>query len=130
VTAAAAGGASDEPLLLPVSHGADEPERATVPFIVAATAAVSGRRAIVIATVDGVTLGLPEVAGTVAEDGMPALVDLQRQLVDGGGELWLCSACCLKRGITGDSTLVDGASIVGAASIVEALASGRAITLA
>ena len=75
------------------------------------------------------TLGLPDVAARVAEDGMPALVDLQRQLVEGGGELWLCSACCLKRGITGDTTLVEGATIVGAARIVEALTTGRAITL-
>ena len=122
-------GPGDGPLLLPVSHGADEPERATVPFIVAATAAISGQRAVVVATVDGVTLGLPEVAAGIAEDGMPALVDLQRQLVDGGGELWLCSACCLKRGITGDTPLVPGATIVGAARIVEALTLGRAITL-
>lgn len=119
----------DEALLLPVSHGADEPERATVPFIVAATAVTSGRHAIVIATVDGVTLGLPDVAAAVAEDSMPPLVDLQRQLVAGGGELWLCSACCLKRGITGDTRLVAGATIVGAARIVEALTVGRAITL-
>ncbi|MEY3020111.1 MAG: hypothetical protein RLZZ272_1095 [Actinomycetota bacterium] len=123
-------GATSGPLLLPVSHGADEPERATVPFIVAATAAVSGQPAIVVATVDGVTLGLPDVAAGVAEAGMPALVDLQRQLIEGGGELWLCSACCLKRGITGDTPLVDGATIVGAARIVEALTVGRAITLA
>lgn len=119
----------DATLLFPVSHGAEDPERATVPFIVAATAALSGQRAVVIATVEGVTLGLPDVAARVAEDGMPALVDLQRQLVEGGGELWLCSACCLKRGITGDTTLVEGATIVGAARIVEALTTGRAITL-
>ena len=118
-----------ETLLFPVSHGADEPERATVPFIVAATAVVSGERAIVVATVDGVTLGLPEVAAGIAEDGMPALADLQRQLHEGGGELWLCSACALKRGITGDTPLVAGTSIVGAARIVEALTQGRSITL-
>jgi uncharacterized protein len=119
----------DEALLFGVSHGADEPERATVPFIAAATAAVSGRQAIVIATIDGVTLGLPEVATSVEDDGMPPLVDLQRQLVAGGGAIWLCSACTTKRGITGDRELVDGATIVGAARIVEAMGSGRAITL-
>ena len=119
----------DETLLFGVSHGADEPERATVPFIAAATAAVSGRQAIVIATIDGVTLGLPEVADTVADDGLPPLVDLQHQLVQGGGAIWLCSACTTKRGITGDRSLVPGATIVGAARIVEALGTGRAITL-
>ena len=52
-----------------------------------------------------------------------------RQLVDAGGEIWLCSACTTKRGITGDDT-IEGATVVGAARIVEALATGRAITLA
>lgn len=100
-----------------------------MPFIVAATAAVSGQEAVVVCTVDAVTLGLPDVAASVEEPGMPPLVDLQRQLVEGGGRIWLCSACALKRGITGDTTLVPGATIVGAARIVEALIEGRAITL-
>lgn len=116
-------------LLFPNSHGAEAPERATVPYIVAATATVSGHRAIVVSTVEGVTLGLPDVADAVAEPGMPALVDLQRQLVEGGGEIWLCSACVQKRGITGDTPLVDGAHIVGAARIVEALTRSRSLTL-
>lgn len=119
-----------EPLLFPCSHGEDAPERATVPFIAAATAAASGRGAVVVCTVEAVWLGLPERASRIEEAGMPALVDLQRHLADGGGEIWLCSACTTKRGITGDTPLVAGARIVGAAEIVEALAQGRAITLA
>lgn len=116
-------------LLFTVSHGETEPERATVPFIAAATAVVSGHRPIVVATIDGVTLGLTEVADRVEDEGMPPLRDLQEQLHRGGGELWLCSACTTKRGITGDDPLVPGATIVGAARIVEALATGRAIAL-
>lgn len=116
-------------LLFTVSHAEDEPERATVPFIAAATAVAGGRRAVAVATVEGVRLGLPEVADRIEVDGLPPLVDLQHQLVRGGGEIWLCSASTTRRGITGDRDLVPGATIVGAARIVEALARGRAITL-
>jgi uncharacterized protein len=119
-----------ELLLFPCSHAEDAPERATIPFIAAATAAVSGHRAVVVCTVEAVTLGLPGVADVIEEDGLPALGDLLRQLVDAGGELWLCSACATRRGITGDQELVGGATIVGAARIVEAMTEGRAITLA
>ena len=117
-------------LLFPTTHGADDPERATVPYIAAATAAVSGHEAIVVCTADAVEVGLPGWAEQVADDAMPALADLLGQLLDAGGEVWLCSACTTKRGITGDQ-LRDGPTIVGAARIVEALASGdtRAITL-
>lgn len=118
-----------DPLLFPCSHGEDAPERATIPFIAAATAAVSGHRAIVVCTIDAVHLGVPGTMERIADDGLPPLVDLARQLVDAGGEIWLCSACTTRRGITGDQPLVDGASIVGAATIVEALASGKALTL-
>lgn len=117
-------------LLFPTTHGSADPERATVPYIAATTAAVSGHEAIVVCTADAVEVGLPGWAEQVEEDGMPALVDLLRQLLDAGGEVWLCSACTTKRGITGDD-LRPGPTIVGAARIVEALSEGdtRAITL-
>jgi uncharacterized protein len=116
-------------LLFTVSHGSDEPERATVPFIAAATAAVSGQDARVVCTAEAVWLGTPGYADTIEVDGMPPLADLVRQLVDAGGEIWLCSACTTRRGITGEDT-VDGAVIVGAARIVEALAGdAKAISL-
>lgn len=119
----------DDLLLFPCSHADDEPERATVPFIAAATAVASGQRAVVVCTIEAVTLGLRGTAERIEEEGMPPLADLVRQVGE-GGEIWLCSACATKRGITGDDDLVPGATIVGAARIVEALTQGRAITLA
>ncbi|MDX1511958.1 MAG: DsrE family protein [Nitriliruptorales bacterium] len=118
----------DERLLFPCSHGADEPERATIPFIAAATAAVSGHNAAVVCTVDAVWTGTPGHAETIEAEGLPPLEDLVRQLVTHGGEIWLCSSCTTRRGITADD-LREGAHIVGAATIVDALAHGRAITL-
>lgn len=116
-------------LMFTVSHGAEDPERATVPFIAAATAAVSGQRARVVCTAEAVWLGTPGYADRIEVDGMPPLADLVRQLVEAGGEIWLCSACTTRRRITGDDT-IDGALIVGAARIVEALAGdAKAISL-
>ena len=119
----------DDLLLFPCSHAADAPERATVPFIAAATAVASGQRATVVCTIEGVWLGTAGYADELEVPGMPPLADLVRQVAAGGGEIWLCSACTTSRGITGDTPLVAGASIVGAARIVEALTQGRAITL-
>lgn len=120
-------GTSGQPLLFVCSHHVDEPERATVPFIAAATAAVSGHRAIVVCSIEGVHNGTAAHAQVEAE-GTPALADLVTTLVANGGEIWLCSACTTVRGITADDTIA-GATIVGAATIVDALASGRAISL-
>lgn len=120
---------ADGPMLFVCSHGEDDPERATIPFIAASVAAVSGQDAIVVCTIDAVWLGTPGVAARVQSEGQPALADLLRSLLDAGGQLWLCSACTTKRGIAAGDT-IDGATIVGAARIVEAVASGRAVTLA
>ena len=117
-------------LLFCCSHGAEEPERATVPLIAAATAVASGQPTVVVCTIDAVWLGTAGYADDLEADGMPPAADLLRQVASGGGEIWLCSACTTVRGITGDDPLIAGATIVGAARIVEALTQGRAITLA
>lgn len=121
--------ADDDMMLFCCSHGEDDPERATVPFIAASVAAVAGQPTAVVCTIDAVWLGTEGVADRIESSGQPALGDLVRSLVGAGGELWLCSACTTPRGITAEDT-IEGATIVGAARIVEALASGRAITLA
>lgn len=117
-------------LLFATTHGSEDPERAVVPYIAAATAVVSGLDVAVVCTAEAVNVGLPGWAEQVETEGMPALGDLLRQVVDGGGEVWLCSACTTKRGITGDD-IRPGTRIVGAAFIVEQLASDgtKAITL-
>jgi predicted peroxiredoxin len=43
--------------------------------------------------------------------------------VEAGGAIWGCSACTTPRGIT-EADLVSGAQIVGAATIVAAVAEG------
>ncbi|MFT4745880.1 MAG: putative peroxiredoxin [Nitriliruptoraceae bacterium] len=116
-------------ILFPTTHGADDPERAIVPYIAAATAAVSGQHPIVVCTADAVNVGIPGWAEEIEDDGLPNLADLLRQITDGGGEVWLCSACTTKRGITGDQIRRE-TTIVGAATIVEQVALGaRSITL-
>lgn len=118
-----------ERLLINCTYGRDEPERATVPYIVASTAVASGQDAVVICTAEGVWSGVAGRQEDIAKEGMAPLVDLYGQLIDGGGEVWLCSACTNLRDIT-EEQLAPGARIVGAAQIVEAVASGgRSVTL-
>ena len=49
--------------------------------------------------------------------------ELVASLVEAGGTIWGCSACTTPRGIT-EADLVSGAEIVGAATIVAAVAEG------
>lgn len=116
-------------LLFICTYGEDEPERATVPYIAASVSAASGHETAVVCTADGVWTGTAGYAQRIAEDGMAPLGELYDQLVEAGGEVWLCSACVNVRGITEDD-LAPGARIVGAAYLVEAVANGaRTVTL-
>lgn len=118
-----------ELLLFHCTAGANEPERATVPFIAANVAAASGQRATVVCTLDAVWFGTPNGAEGVAAPEMSPLADLLDGFLASGGELWLCSACTRPRGID-ESDVREGAVIVGAARIVEAIVEGaRSITL-
>jgi predicted peroxiredoxin len=110
-------------LLFHCTHGRDDPERAIVPFVAANVAAASGQAAIVVLTVEGAWLAKRGYAETVAAEGFPKLAELLPALVEGGGTIWACSACTTPRGIT-EADLVPGATIVGAATIVEAVAQG------
>lgn len=118
-----------ERFLFTCTHGGEDAERATLPFIAASVAAASGYAAAVVCTAEGVWLGTRGYAQRVAHPGMPPLADLYAQLVEAGGEVWLCSACTRPRGI-GEEQLAPGARIVGAAQIVEAVALGsRSVAL-
>ncbi len=117
-------------LLFTCSHGADDPERAVVPFNAACVAAVSGHVVTVVCTADAVHLGTIGGAAGVIAPTMTPVAELVDSLLANGGSIWLCSACTGPREIT-DTDLLDGVSIVGAATIVEEIVGGAtSITLA
>ncbi len=110
-------------MLFNCTHGAENPERATLPFVAANVAATAGIEAIVVCTVEAVRLGTTGGAAGVASPGLPPLADLLREFLGNGGQVWLCGACTKPRGI-GEEHLADGVKIVGAAKIVETIAAG------
>jgi len=112
-------------LLVNATHGPDDPESATMPFVVGNVAATADQDAIVLLTIEGAWLGVRGRADGVVHEGLPALTDVMSQFVANGGRIWACGACTRPRGITQDD-LVDGATIVTAAQVVEVLASGAA----
>jgi predicted peroxiredoxin len=110
-------------LIFGCSHGRDDAERATLPFIAANVAASAGQDAIVLLTIDGAWLATTGYADGLHFQGMPPLAPLIEEFIDNGGTIWACGACTKPRDITEDQ-LIKGASIVGAAKIVEEIANG------
>ena len=112
-----------EKLIFNCTHGKEDPERATLPFVAANIAATAGQEAVVLCTVDAVWLGTEGGTDGIAYSGLPVLDDLYKEFVDNGGQLWLCGACTKPRGI-GEEQLRKGSTIVGAAKVVEEIVAG------
>ncbi|HET9948956.1 MAG TPA: DsrE family protein [Longimicrobiales bacterium] len=107
-------------LIVDATRGSEDPERATLPFIVGTTALSADQECTIVLTIEGVRLAVKGYADTIEKEGFRPLRELVEEFVAEGGELWACGACCKPRGIT-EEHLREGARIVGAANVVEAL---------
>ena len=112
-----------ERLIFNCTHGNEDPERATLPFVAANIAATAGKAAVVLCTVDAVWLGTSGGADGIAQEGLPVLDDLYEEFVENGGQVWLCGACTKPRGIV-EEQVRKGSTIVGAAKVVEEIVAG------
>src|SRR5260221_6359239 len=67
------------------THGKEDAERATLPFIVANVAASADQEAIVLLTIDGVWLATKGYADDIHHEGMPPLREVLASLLANGG---------------------------------------------
>ena len=112
-------------ILIQGTHGADNPEKATLPFIVGNVSATADQDTVVFLTSDAVWLATRGYADDITFADHPPVGKILADFVANGGRVWACGACTGPRGITADD-LVDGATIVTAANLAEALVAGAA----
>lgn len=112
-------------ILVQGTHGAEDPEKASLPFIVGNVSATAEQDTVVFLTSEAVRLATRGHADDISFADHPPVGELLAKFVANGGRVWACGACTGPRGITADD-LVDGATIVTAANLVEALADGAA----
>jgi len=104
-------------LVLMATHGPENPELATIPFVMAVTAQASDVDVLMGFQGNGVMLTVKGMADHVAAAGFPPLSDLLKTYGESGGKLYVCGPCVGSRKIA-QQDLVDGATIVGAATFV------------
>ena len=112
-------------LLIHCTHGKEDPERATLAFIVGNVAASADQDVVVLLTIDGVWLATQGYADDITKEGFPPLRDVIQSFRANGGQIWACGTCTKPRGIAEDR-LIEGAKIVTAANVVERLVGGAA----
>jgi len=106
-----------------LTNAKNDPDRATVGFVIANAAMGSDQETVVFVSTEGVRLVEEGYADDIHEEGFSPLKDLMTSFVEAGGIIWVCSPCFKKRGLD-ESKLIKGATIVGGAKLVELLASG------
>lgn len=109
--------ADKKKLVFMVTHGPENPELATIPFVMAATALASDIEVIMGFVGNGAFLVLRGMAERVAAPGFPPLKELLDIYTEGGGRLYVCGPCVGARQIK-DEELIDGAAITGSATFV------------
>lgn len=110
-------------LVINLTRSSDDPDRASVAMVVAGASVASDQDTTVFLSSEGTRLAASGVADTIAEDGFAPMGELVSSFVTAGGKFLVCSPCAKKRGI-GEDQLIDGAIIVGGATLVALLADG------
>jgi len=110
-------------LCVSITSARNDPDKATVGFVVANAAVASAQQTLVFLSTEAVRLAVKGYADEIHEEGFAPLKDLVGNFVKAGGTIYVCSPCFKKRKLD-EAALIEGATIVGGAKLVEFLASG------
>jgi len=103
-------------LVIIVTHGPQDPELATLPFVVGVAALASDVETVMAFQADGVCLMHEGEASTVQAPELAPLASLISDFQELGGSLLVCLPCIKSRGIT--DTLIPGTEVIAAARLV------------
>ncbi len=106
-----------------LSFAKDNPDKATVAFVVANAALASDKATVVFLSTEGVRLSQKGYADDIHEEGFSPLKELMANFAGAGGQIYVCSPCFKRRQLD-EQQLVPGSVLVGGAKLVEFLAEG------
>jgi predicted peroxiredoxin len=111
-----------EKLVLMITHGPEDPERATIPFVMAVAALASDVDAVIGLQASGVELAIVGKADKVTAEAFPPLAKLMNDYKELGGQILVCGPCVKSRHIE-TTDLVDNSEVVAAARFIAEITS-------
>jgi predicted peroxiredoxin len=109
------------------THGPEDKERATIPFMMANAALAADIQAVVILQGNGVLLAQKGVFDHIFAPGLPPLQDLMKNLFGLGGKLLVCTPCINERKLDISMLVDDAEAIAGARVILETTTSSAVL---
>ncbi len=107
-------------LVIIATHAEENPDKATLPFVMGNAAIAMEAEAVVILQTTAVYLAMKGYADHVHASGFPALRELLETYFEAGGKLMVCSPCLQARKITTEDLIPQATVIAGATLISEA----------
>ncbi len=108
---------AQEKILIIGTHGPEDPERASFPFVIANAALVLDVKATVALQGVAVLLAQKGIADHVFTPGLPPLKELLENFFAQDGKLLVCTPCIKERQIETEM-LIEGAELVAGARVV------------
>lgn len=109
-------------MVIIVTRAAEEPERTTVPFVMANAAMAEDMAVTLVLQFEGVWLAVKDYAKNINVQGFPPLEDLLKDFFELGGVMMACTPCLKTRSIT-DDKLITGTRLAAAGTVVAEAAS-------
>lgn len=113
-----------EKIVYIVTHGADDPERATLPFVLANAAQAMDVEAVVVLQASAVFLATPGCLSHVFAAGLPPLKQLVESFMEEGGKVLVCTPCIKERHIE-ESELLPGMNPTAAGALVQEILTAK-----
>jgi predicted peroxiredoxin len=121
--------ADKEKILLMCTHGPEDAERATIPFVIATAAQASDVEAVIGFQVNGVLLVRKGCAEHVFAPGFPPLKDLMDAFIEAGGKIFVCGPCVTSRKLNPQTDFIEGATVVNAATFVKEITESKNVLI-
>jgi predicted peroxiredoxin len=118
--------AANNKVVINLTTGPEDAERATVAFLVGRTALQQGKQVKMLVTKEAVRLAVSGVAETVSFDGYPPFSRVFQEFADGGGELFVCPLGFKTKELD-EQELVPNARIAGATPLWEWIGEGATV---
>lgn len=118
--------AADSKVVIGLTHGAEEPERVLIAYLMGVEALRAGKQALMWLTQDGVHVATKGYVDDVSVPDTPSIPDLHDEYVERGGRFFACPVCVKTRDIE-DAEWVATAEVKGAPSLYE-FTEGGALT--
>lgn len=108
-------------IVIIATHGPEDPERATLPFVMGNAARAMETEAVIVLQGVGVTLAKKGCYEHVFAAGLPSLKEQVDTFIESGGRVLVCTPCINERRIDANMLVENAVPVASARVITEAL---------